>query len=277
MARPLRLEFPGAIYHLTARGDRREDIFSDDADRERLLQVFAECVGRFGWACHAYCLMANHYHFLVETPLPNLARGMRQLNGIYTQRFNRRHGRVGHLFQGRYQAILIEKDSYLQELARYVVLNPLRARLVKRPEQWRWSSYRASAGMDAAPPWLATDWLLEQFARRRKSAQGAYVRFVAEGLKAPSIWGALRGQIFLGREGFAARMIAAGQANLSGIPRVQRRPTRSLAAIARDATDPHEAMATAYASGAYSLSEIGQFFGKHYSTVSRVARKRSNR
>ena len=152
MARPLRLEFPGAIYHLTARGDRREDIFADDADRERLLQVFAECVARFGWVCHAYCLMDNHYHFLVETPLPNLARGMRQLNGIYTQRFNRRHGHSGHLFQGRYQAILVEKDSYLRELARYVVLNPVRARLVKRPEQWRWSSYRASAGMDAAPP-----------------------------------------------------------------------------------------------------------------------------
>ena len=241
--------------------------------------MFAECVGRFGWVCHAYCLMDNHYHFLVETPLPNLARGMRQLNGIYTQRFNRRHGHLGHLFQGRYKSILVEKDSYLRELARYVVLDPVRARLVKRPEQWRWSSYRASAGMDAAPPWFATDWLLGQFARRRKNAQAAYVRFVAEGLKAPSIWGALRGQIFLGREGFAARMqeIAAGQANLSGIPPAQRRPARSLAAIARDATDTHEAMVTAYAGGAYSLSEIGQFFGKHYSTVSRVARKRSNR
>ncbi len=209
--------------------------------------------------------MDNHYHFLVETPLPNLARGMRQLNGIYTQRFNRRHGHVGHLFQGRYHAILVEKDSYLRELARYVVLNPVRARLVKRPEQWRWSSYRAIAGMDAAPPWLATDWLLGQFARRRKNAQGAYVRFVADGLKAPSIWGALRGQIFLGREGFVARMQQAvtGQADLSEIPRAQRRPTRSLAAIAHDATDTHEAMATAYASGAYSLSEIGRFFGKH--------------
>lgn len=204
---------------------------------------------------------------------------MRQLNGIYTQRFNRRHGHLGHLFQGRYQAILVEKDTYLRELARYVVLNPVRARRVKRPEQWRWSSYRASAGMDAAPPWLATEWLLGQFARRRKSAQGAYVRFVAEGLKAPSIWSALRGQIFLGREGFAARMqqAAAGPADLSGIPRAQRRPTRSLAAIAHGATDTHEAMATAYASGAYTLSEIGQFFGKHYSTVSRVAGKRSSR
>ena len=131
MARPLRIEFAGALYHVTSRGDRREDIYLDDGDRQLFLEVLEAVCERFNWEVHAYCLMSNHYHLLVETPDGNLSRGMRHLNGVYTQRFNRRHKKVGHVFQGRYKAILVQKENYLLELSRYIVLNPVRAGMVR--------------------------------------------------------------------------------------------------------------------------------------------------
>ena len=130
MTRPLRLEFAGALYHVTSRGDRREDIYLSDEDRCDWLDVLGNACQRFNWVVHAFCQMSNHYHLLLKTVDGHLARGMRQLNGEYTQGFNRRHALVGHLFQGRYKAILVQKDSYLLELTRYIVLNPLRARMV---------------------------------------------------------------------------------------------------------------------------------------------------
>lgn len=164
MARPLRLEFPGAIYHVTARGNAQNDTFLDDEDRQLFLACLGEIVTRLNWLCHAYCLMDNHYHLLIETPEGNLSRGMRQLNGVYTQRFNRRHKRVGHLFQGRFKAIVVERDSYLLELCRYVVLNPVRARMVKHIEHYPWSSYPATMGLVPKAAWLSTDWLLSHLA-----------------------------------------------------------------------------------------------------------------
>lgn len=129
MARPLRIEYPGAVYHLTSRGNRQEAIFQDDEDRYGFLDIFGKTVRRYNWICHAYCLMDNHYHLLVETPDGNLSLGMRQLNGLFTQLINRRHGKVGHVFQGRFKSILVEKEAHLLELCRYVVLNPVRAKL----------------------------------------------------------------------------------------------------------------------------------------------------
>ena len=180
MARPLRIEFTGALYHVTSRGDRREPIFEDDEDRLRFLTVLAEVVERFNWLCHGYCLMTNHYHLVVETPDANLSKGMRQLNGLYTQASNRRHQRTGHLFQGRFKGILVDKDSYLLELTRYVVLNPVRAGMVKDPQAYEWSSYRAMVGQAPVPAWLATDGLLAQFGKRRSDARRRYGQFVRE-------------------------------------------------------------------------------------------------
>ena len=193
MARPLRLEFAGALYHLTSRGDRRENIYEDDADRADFLSVLGEVCAQYNWVCHAYCLMSNHYHLLVETPDGNLSKGMRQLNGVYTQHFNRRHGRVGHVFQGRYKAILVDKNAYLLELARYIVLNPVRAQMVRSAREWPWSSYRATAGQTGGSEWLQTEWLLAAFGRRKGKAMEAYRRFVAEGKNQPSPWQALWG------------------------------------------------------------------------------------
>jgi len=163
MARPLRIEFADALYHVTARGNLAGRIFEDDEDRRELLGILDAVVQRFNWACHAYCLMRNHYHLLIQTPEANLSRGMRQLNGVYTQKYNRRHDTPGHVFQGRFNAVVIEKESHLLEVSRYVVLNPVRAGMVKRPHEWRWSSYRATAGLCAGPRFLSTGWLLTQF------------------------------------------------------------------------------------------------------------------
>ena len=135
MIRPLRIEYPGAIYHITSRGNARERIFLEDADRLIFLEILGSVVKKYNWLCHAYCLMDNYYHALIETPDPNLSLGMRQLNGVYTQSFNRRQSRVGHVFQGRYKSILVQKDEHLLELCRYIVLNPVRAGMVNQPKE----------------------------------------------------------------------------------------------------------------------------------------------
>ena len=227
MTRPLRLEFPGAVYHLTARGDRRDDIFLDDADRQTFLDLLAKEIRQQRWRLYAYCLMSNHYHLLIETPEGNLVAGMRRLNGVYTQAFNRRHGRVGHVLQGRYKSIVVDKDAYLLELARYIVLNPLRANMVKRVEDWPWSSYPATAGKTQAANWLEADWIVKQFGEDGVTARQAYRRFVRAGVDGSSPWPELRSQIYLGGEKFLARMekLAAEQ-DKEGVPKSHRQPAR---------------------------------------------------
>lgn len=275
MARPLRIEFSGALYHITARGDRREPIFEDDEDRLSFLRTLAEVVGRFNWLCHAYCLMTNHYHLMVETPDGNLSKGMRQLNGVYTQASNRRHGRTGHLFQGRFKGILVDKDSYLLELARYVVLNPVRARMVDLPEAWPWSSYRATVGQAPKPEWLTTDALLSQFGQRRSRARQRYRQFVLDGVNQGSIWSELRQQVYLGDDRFVERMQdkMAIQGDRLSVPQIQRRaPAPSLAEIAKAHCTRNKSIVAAYATGAYGYREIAAYFGLHPATVGRVVR-----
>ncbi len=181
MARPLRLEYPGAVYHVMARGHERSAIFRDDDDREKFLGLLESISEDEGWEIHGYCLMGNHYHVLVETPLGRLSRGIKALNGRYAQWFNWRHGRRGHFWEDRFRSVLVQKESHLLELHRYIVLNPVRARLVERAGEWRWSSYSATAGIVAAADWLQVDWTLSQFAQGRSAARGAFRRFVAQG------------------------------------------------------------------------------------------------
>ncbi|MCX7193048.1 MAG: transposase [Proteobacteria bacterium] len=270
MARPLRIEYPGALYHVTSRGNGRAPIYLDDEDREQFLATYAEMTLRMNWRCHAYCLMDNHYHLLIETPEGNLSKGMRQLNGVYTQRFNRRHARTGHVFEGRYKAILVERDSHLKELCRYVVLNPVRAGMVKQPGQWRWSSYSATLGVAANPHWLERAWLLAQFGG--DAAQ--YEKFVMEGIGMPGVWGGLRHQIYLGGENFVQDMLlhAASVESIAEVPQDQRRAPETLQQYAERNADPKCAMADAYLTGGYTLAEIARYFGVHYTTVSRVVR-----
>ena len=275
MARPLRLELAGGLYHVTSRGDRREAIFLNDADRLVWLEVFAQTCKRFNWICHAWCLMDNHYHIVVETIEGNLAQGMRHLNGVYTQTFNRTHKRVGHVFQGRYKAIIVEKDGYLLELARYVVLNPLRAGMVKDITDWHWSSYAAMLGIQAKPEWLQSDWILGQFSSQRRRAINLYIDFVRAGVGLPSVWEQLSGQVFLGSDRFLKRMQAmSGKATIGEIPRAQRRPVaKPLDYYLTKHRDAKAAMIAAYATGDYTLQAIADHFGVHYATVSRAVKK----
>ncbi len=278
MARPLRLEFPNAIYHVTARGNARNDIFLDDEDRDLFLACLGDVVTRFGWLCHAYCLMDNHYHLLIETPEGNLSLGMRQLNGVYTQRFNRRHGRVGHVFQGRFKAIVVDRDSYLLELCRYVVLNPIRAGKRTKIENYAWSSYPATMGLAACPAWLETDWVLGQFAKTRTVARRRYAEFVAEGGGLPSPWSAVRGQALLGSEAFVEKMrpLLEDARDLKEIPRTQRllhRPSLGrmfTKAVRDDKTLRDKLIRKAYLEHGYSMATIARHAGLHYSTVSKV-------
>ena len=285
MSRPLRIEFPGALYHVTARGNARQDIFLDDEDRHSFLAVLERVVSRYHPLLHAYCMMGNHFHLVLETPEGNLSPIMRQLNGIYTQAFNRRHGRVGHVLQGRFKAILVERDSHLLELCRYVVLNPVRARMTRKAAKYPWSSYRATAGLDAIPSFLCTDWLLSQFGKQRSSAQRKYQAFVEEGVGQASPWPQVRGQVLLGSERFVERLQPQlqGKQSLKEIPRKQRyshRPAlgrllsgRTLAE--RDSRD--EAIRRAHVEYGYSLSEIGRAVDLHYSTISRIVNRDFNR
>jgi putative transposase len=183
MPRPPRFQEPGAIYHVTSRGTEGRPIFLDDLDREIFLTTFAEVVEEREWMCPAYCLMTNHFHLLVQTPDPDLAAGMHGVNGTYANYFNRRHNHIGHLFQSRYKATVIERDSHLLESSRYVVLNPVRAGICRRPGYWQWSSYRATAGYVAAPAFLAVDWVRAQFASNLRRAALRYVEFVADGMR----------------------------------------------------------------------------------------------
>ena len=276
MTRPLRLEFEGALYHITSRGDRREAIFESDVDRFGFLRRLGQVCESCNWACHAFCLMDNHYHLLVETPDANLSKGMRQLNGVYTQDFNRRHGRCGHVFQGRFKSILVEKQAYLLELSRYIVLNPVRAGMVKNPEDWHWSSYRAMIGLSTGPAWFNSDWLLSAFGVRRGSAMKRYSKFVLSGIDCESIWSELKHQVYLGDDQFVEHMqsLVDKDSDLSEIPAVQSRPpAKPIAEYLNKENDRNQAIARAYQSGGYTLREIATFFNLHYSTVSIIVRK----
>jgi putative transposase len=275
MVRPLRIEYEGAFYHITSRGNARAEIFVDDIDRRRLLEIFTEVVSRYGFLIHAYCLMSNHYHLLVETPLSNLSAGMRQLNGVYTQAFNRRHQRVGHLFQGRYKAVLVDRDEYLLELSRYIVLNPVRANLVLRPEEWKWSSYRAMIGMDKQPGFLHTNWLLSEFSLVRQEAQSRYRSFVedAKGMESPLR--KARGGWILGGKRFLEEMTERIKGKelekgLKEIPKRERYAVRpSLREIFKE-KNREEGIYEAIYQWGYKLREVGDYVGFHYSWVSRI-------
>ena len=274
MARPIRIELAGGVYHVTSRGDRREDIYADDRDRRLWLNIFRETCQRFNWSCHAWCLMGNHYHVLIETIDANLSKGMRHLNGVFTQATNRRHHRTGHLFQGRFKAILVEKESHLLELNRYVVLNPVRAQMVENVSQWPWSSWHEMTSTSKQFKWIQTDWTLSQFGASRSEAIESYKRFVQEGMTAESPWERLSGQIFLGPENFVkqAQVIAAKE-SLTEIPRAQRRTQSfTLSDFEIAASSPKIAMARAYASGDFTMREIAHYFDVHYSSVSRAVR-----
>lgn len=276
MARPLRIEYPGALYHVTSRGNAQANIYFDDADRRDFLRLLSKACEEFHWSCHAYCLMDNHYHLLIETNKPTLAKGMRFLNGVYTQRINKKYDRVGHLLQGRYKAILVQSDAYLLELARYIVLNPVRANIVKSAAEWRWSSYLATAGLTLTIEYPTSNLILQQFSRNRSIAARRYREFVSQGVCQPSPWSELTNQIYLGDTEFVKSALARVRPSAASIeiPKPQKLAApRPLTHYQSTSRTRNEALAAAYLSGHYSLEKIGRFFGVSRATVARAVRQ----
>lgn len=275
MARPLRLDIPGAFYHVTARGNAREPIYRDDRDREAFLSLLATTCNQYGWALHAYCLMTNHYHLLLslqEAPDGRLVRGMQRLNSCFAKQFNQRHRRVGHLYQGRYHAILVQRERHLIELTRYVVLNPVRAGIVAHVAEWPWSSYRATVGLATAPAWLCVDAAIAPFGTGHEGRQ-AYIHFVARGAGAPSYWTRTSHQIYLGDQSFIARTRKQGMTRPSDteLPAVQRgAPTRSMTGSMLARAHRDAAIVADYATRRETQKTLGTRYGLHYSQISRI-------
>jgi len=220
--------------------------------------------------------MDNHFHIVVETVDGNLSAGMRQLNGVYTQWHNRTHDRVGHVFQGRFKAVMVQREGYLLELARYVVLNPVRAGMCRQPDDWPWSSYQAMVGQAMPPPWLQVRWLLSQFGQGPQAAITAYIDHVRAGVGLPSVWEQLEGQLYLGDATFVEVMgkkIAARLSADAEIPRLQRRAAAPPLTSFVTMPQRDSAIVQAYATGRYSMRQVAQAFDVHYATVSRVLKK----
>ena len=276
MARPLRVQFPGGLYHVSARGNEQKLIFADDVDCVSFLRVLASVVERYHVLCHAYCLMNNHYHLLLETPDSNLSHAMRQLNGVYSQRFNRRHGRTGHLLGGRFHAVVVHRDAHLREVSRYIVLNPVRAGLVDDPAAWCWSSYLATVGEALVPSFLTIEWLLGLSGMtERGGAQRAYGEFVRRGLdEMPEVPTRLDSSVGVPRPRVALHPGFKAGGRLGEIPRAQRfagRPTLNevfLGVASR--ADRNARCALAVRSFGYTLRELADFLDLHYATISRV-------
>ncbi|MGH3111478.1 MAG: transposase [Gaiellaceae bacterium] len=263
MVRPLRLEVEDGIYHVTARGNERKAIYRDHNDRQRFLEVLTRTLERFRWLCLAYCLMSNHSHLLVRTRQPNLARGMRDLNGIYAQEFNRRHHRVGHLFQGRYRAVLVENDEHLLTVLAYVVRNPVRAGMCASPREWRWSSQAAALG-EHSPGLLALDELLSCLAPTRARARAIYRDLTEDDARDEA--GRYDDRAIDGSEEFARSQRVAVE-HSPDIPSSHfHEPRPALRVLLREGSV--DAIARAYAHG-YTMPAIARHLGLHASTVSR--------
>lgn len=278
MARPTRIEYKNAVYYISSAGNAGQKIVSDDADRKLLLDTFKFVIDKYGWKCHAYCVGNSEYNLVIETPKPNLSIGMRQLNGLYTQKHNRKHNIRGHVFQGRFKAVIVEKDNYLLEICRYVVLLSSRAGLVKNLNNYKWSSYRATAGHSILPEFLNVDWILSQFSKRTKNAQSKYRDYIKEGKKSESPLKKVRGQIFLGSEKFIENLgtlLTKGRKK-EDLPKWQRHLKRPiLDEILKDIKKKtikqrDKKIKEAQAKHGYTLKEIGAILGLHYTSISRI-------
>lgn len=280
MARPLRIEYPGALYHVMARGNAYADIYLEDDDRRAFLKNLAHCFALHNVICHAYCLMDNHYHLLIETPDANLSRVMRDVNGHYTQWFNAKHKRVGHVLQGRYKACVVEKELYLLELVRYIVNNPVAAGMVAHPKDWKWSSYKATVGTVETPVWLDTAFTLKLFSTMRTEATAQFRRFVRERCEKDSPYDDVREGIILGSPQFIDwiwRAQTNGSEEIKELPRNQRIVGRpSLEELFRRHMSKEERNATikiARFRCGYLTTEIAKYAGLDRAVVGRISRQ----
>jgi putative transposase len=278
MARPLRLQIADEYFHVLARGNAKQSIFLDDVDRAAFLDTLQTVVKGWGLRCHAYCLMGNHYHLLLQPSEPNISRGLRQLNGIYGQAFNRRHGRIGHVFAGRFKSLLIDREHYLVQLARYLALNPVRAGLVATPAAWPWSHHRAMAGIAPPIPFLSRQVVLNCFdATSRMAAEEAYRQFVDMGDgDDEQLRNAIARGGFLGGQALMARVSSAldAFAEEPEIPRRERLAHRPPLERLFDSTTGSgrstQRIREAYEIHRYTIGQIAAHLGLGRSTISRA-------
>lgn len=268
MSRPLRIDIPGGIHHVTARGNARQNVFLDDSDRTRWIDLLVNTVERFGWLTLSYCQMTSHYHMLVETPQPNLSRGMRHLNGVYAQRFNRRHKRVGHLFQARFHATLIQHDEHLLSTIAYIARNPTRAGLCSDPAGWPWSSYRATLGLQPVG-FVAADRVLGFLSHDRADAREK-LRILCADPSSDHLHETLHEEVVLGDTTFK-RDHAHHAEPIPEVPRRHWQPTRPPLLDLLQPPRP-ESIASAYKEYGYTMREIAEHLHVHYATVSRRLR-----
>lgn len=271
MARPLRIQFEGAFYHVMSRGNKRENIFFERQDYRSFLNTLEQACERFDWVVHAYCLMSNHYHILLETPQGNLSKGMQFLNGVFTQRINRKYDRCGHLFQGRFTGILVDTHNYYKVLLRYVLQNPVAANIVKHPREYYWSSYNATMGRYEAPEWLAVHEVLAHFGSSLPLALGKFEQYILDNEEL-DIQQLLTNQVFLGDEQFVKAHLnkRTVRSKSNGVSRRQSRPPAlPLAHYKERYRDDRKAAIEAYQSGSYNKLELARFFAVPYTTLSR--------
>ncbi len=289
MARPLRIQYSGAFYHVTSRGNERKAIFQTDKDRERFLSYLQSAHERYGAIIHVYCLMDSHYHLLLETPRGNLSEILHHINGAYTTYFNVKRQRAGHLFQGRYRAILVEKDAYCQELSRYIHLNPLRAGMVKDLGRYPWSSYPYYIGLKKKPSWLETGDILGYFGGEGLRTQRRYCGYVKEaiGVKLKDPLAAVFASTFLGSQEFIKQV--GERTKILKDPDTRNIPVLralvegpSLEEINRRVGDVVEPKGSLFKKfcihishryGGFSLKEIGRFYNMKESAVSQASRR----
>lgn len=284
MTRPLRIMFPGALYHIYVRGNGCQSIYLDDEDRHKFSEIFQKTLNRLKWKCYALCLMDTHYHIFVETPEMNLSMGMQQLNGIYAQYFNKQHDRVGHVFQGRYNAIVVDGENYFLELCRYIVLNPVKAGIVERPEDYLWSSYRQMIGIDESMPFIETAALEKYFGSLSGTAGRDFSKFVLDGISGDSLLEDTRGGLILGKDEFVESLkdIMNDSKNESEFTKHQRysnRPSieKLLTPGVRSVKEARDkAIYEAYTDYGYSQKEIADFLELNFATVSRIVKKERN-
>lgn len=274
MSRPLRILAADALYHVVARGNAKMAIYYDDDDRRRFLTILETAAERHRTECHAYCLMSNHYHAVIRTLEPNLSSAMQYLNSVYAQWWNRRHGRVGHVLQGPFKAQLIQREAYFLEACRYVVLNPVRAGLVTKAEDWAWSSYTATAGLAPRPKLLTTGLIL---GTASTTECRAYRAFIAAGVSESEVARAMRSDVpIIGSEAFVtAHRDVIEQAHPTEVVRRDRtigRPTLEvLFAEVRDKLTRDLRIREARDRYCYRVSEIAKHVSLHYASVSRIA------
>lgn len=274
MARPVRIEYSGAYYYISSKGVEGEQVFRDVKDRQEFLQILQEVIGRMQWQVFAYNLLPDSFQLFIKTPKPNLSKGMRQLNGIYTQRYNIKYEKQGNIFHGRFKAVLVEDQSFL-DVAQHVLHMPVLNRKARKLDKWKWSSYQATAGLVEVPEWLSSSEVLNHFGKQNKRAQTALIKSIAALDKDYDITSKVQGQILLGSDAFVAKwkkQLATGKVMDKARQRKARK-VKPLSDFGKRYKDVKTAMVKAYETGNYTLDQIGTHFGVHYSTVSRTVKK----